>query len=301
MPTCRIPRGALLILALSTLAPWRQTPAQRLVDIRHAITPTASIRLVGAFAELRIRGWNKDTVAIRGSVPNDARFDGGFLNPGTTASPGAKFYLETSSGTPSGKLELFVPPGVRVWAKSGSATIDVEGVTGSLDLNIIGGSVHVAGNPHDVTVESMDGSVTIDGSPPWARIKTATGDLLFNGSSEDASLTTVSGTIRVTTGRFDRLRIESVTGPVDFAGDVVRGGSIDIDTHSGAIDLRVPRKVSADFDVAAIAGTIENQLTKRAAIPGREGRGQEIGFTLGTGGARVYVRTFKAGIRLLAR
>jgi hypothetical protein len=36
-------------------------------------------------------------------------------------------------------------------------------------------------------------------------------------------------------------------------------------------------------------------------VPGREGRGQEIGFTTGGGGARIYVRTFKANIRLLAR
>jgi hypothetical protein len=276
--------------------------AQRAINIRHAVASTASVRIFGAFSELRVRGWSKDSVAITGTVPNDARFDGGFLEPKVAASPGAKFYLETSSGAPSGKLELFVPAGARVWAKSGSATIDVDGVTGGLDLNIIGGSVHVAGNPHDLTVESMDGAVTIDGSPAWARLKTASGDLVMNGGSDDAGLTTVSGTIRVTAGRFERLRIESVTGAVDFAADVAHAGSIDIDTHSGAIDLRLPKKLNADYDIAAVAGTIENQLNARAAVPGREGRGQELGFTTGIGGgARVYIRTFKGNIRLLAR
>ena len=38
-----------------------------------------------------------------------------------------------------GSLELFVPVGATVWAKSGSATIDVTGITGGLDLNIVGG------------------------------------------------------------------------------------------------------------------------------------------------------------------
>jgi hypothetical protein len=273
--------------------------AQRPVDIRRAVTSTASIRITGAFAELRIRGWNKDSVVITGTVPADARFDGGFMAAAGGASPGAKFYLETVSGTPAGKLEMRVPYRARIWAKSGSATIDVEGVTGGLDLNIIGGSVHVTGNPHELTVESMDGAVTVEGSPPWARLKTATGDVALNGNSEDAGLTTVSGTIRVPAGRFDRIRIESVTGAVDFGGDVTRGGSLDIDTHSGAIDLRVSRSIAADFDVATVAGTIENALTKRAAIPGREGRGQEIGFTTGGGGARVYIRSFKGNVRLL--
>jgi len=300
MTTFEIPRAVLwsalaAVLAVPTLA------AQRSVDIRRAVTPTASVRITGAFAELRIRGWTKDSVVITGTIPVDARFGGGFMSPTAGGSPGAKFYLETSSGIPAGKLELRVPVSARVWAKSGSATIDVEGVTGGLDLNIIGGSVHVAGNPHELTVESMDGAVSVDGSPSWVRLKTATGDIVFNGGSEDAGLTTVSGTIRVPAGRFDRARIQSVTGAVDFAGDVARGGSLDIDTHGGAIDLRLPRTIAADFDIATVAGTVENALTKRAALPGREGRGQEIGFTTGGGGARIYVRSFKANIRLLAR
>ena len=297
----RITRYAIALLIAAIPAIPAALRAQRAVNIRHAVAPTASVRVFGAFAELRVRGWDKDSVVITGTVPNDSRFDGGFLSPNAAASPGAKFYLETTSGAPGGKLELLVPKNARVWAKSGSATIDVDGVTGGLDLNIIGGSVHVAGNPHDLTVESMDGAVTIDGAPVWARLKTASGDLVLNGGSEDAGLTTVSGTIRVTAGRFDRLRVESVTGAVDFAGDVAPGGSLDIDTHSGAIDARLSRKLAADYDVAAIAGTIENQLTNRPAIAGREGRGQEIGFSTGGGGARIYVRTFKGNIRLLPR
>jgi hypothetical protein len=59
--------------------------------------------------------------------------------------------------------------------------------------------------------------------------------------------------------------------------------------------------MSADYDVATISGAIENGLTKRPAVAGREGRGQEIGFTTGDGGARIYVRSFKGGIRLLTR
>ncbi len=108
----------------------------------------------------------------------------------------------------------------------------------------------------------------------------------------------MSGTIRVTDGRFERARIETVTGAVLFASEVARGGSLDIDTHSGAIDVIMSPQANADFDVASVAGTIENTLTNRRPVPGREGRGQEIGFSTGAGGARVYLRTFKGDIRL---
>jgi DUF4097 and DUF4098 domain-containing protein YvlB len=210
-------------------------------------------------------------------------------------------YLESASGTPGGSIELRVPAGARVWAKSGSADIEVTGVTGGLDLNIVGGRVKVSGDPRELNVESMDGNVIIDGTPSWLRAKTATGDIDFAGGSNDAALTTVSGTIRVGAGKLERAKIESVTGAVVFAGDLVRGATLEVNTHSGGIELRLPRHGGADLDVATVTGTIENTLTGRAAVPGREGRGQEIGLTLGQGGARVYVRSFKGSVQLRPR
>lgn len=271
--------------------------SQQAVEMRRAVTATASVRVSGTFAELRIRGWTKDSVVITGTVPNDAHFGGGFLTPAGGASPGAKFFLESPTGVPSGVLELRVPVGARVWAKAGSATIDAEGVTGGLDLNVIGGSVHVTGSPHELTVEAMDGAITVDGAPPWARLKTASGNITLGASSEDAAVTTVSGDIRVA-GKYERLRLSSVTGPVGFTGDIVRGGALDVDTHSGTVDLRFTPKLSADVDIATMSGQIENAFSKRAPIAGREGRGQELSFMAGNGGARIYVRSFKGNVKL---
>jgi DUF4097 and DUF4098 domain-containing protein YvlB len=174
-------------------------------------------------------------------------------------------------------------------------------VTGELDLNVIGGTVRVSGNPHVLNIEAMDAGITIDGSPPWLRAKTSSGDIVFNGVSEDAGLNSVSGAIRITGGQLERAKIETITGAVVFAGDVARSGSLDINTHSGPIELRLVRKSDAELDIATVTGAIENRLTGRPAVAGREGRGQEIGLQLGQGGARIYVRSFKGNIQLLAR
>jgi DUF4097 and DUF4098 domain-containing protein YvlB len=130
------------------------------------------------------------------------------------------------------------------------------------------------------------------------RVKTAAGDIAMNGSSEDAAFTSVSGTTRVNGGRFDRARLESVTGAIEFTGIPVRGGSLTFDSHSGPITLRLGGDVGADVEATSVAGTIENLVSRDRPGVGREGRGQELEMELGGGGAHILIRTFKGTIRL---
>ena len=276
----RLLSSSLLVSALMFAADVARLGAQRSVDLGRATTPTVSIRITGSFAELRIRGWDRDSVSLTGSIPADARLEGGF---GSGARSGAgKFYLET---------------------KSGSANVDVAEVVGGLDLNIVGGSVKVNGKPRELLVESMDGAVTFTGFAEYAKIKTATGDIVLEGGGDDLTFTTVSGSIQAANGerQLQRLRLESVTGPITFAGALARGADLRLESHSGAMELRLPRPSNVEIDAATVLGTIENTWNQTRPVAGREGRGMELGISSGMSGARVQVRSFKGSIRLGAR
>lgn len=277
--------------------------AQQKIDMRREASPDISVRIQGAFASLHIVGWDKDSVVIAGVVPKGFRVEGGFGGAAGSPSRGGKVFIEGPDplGPSGGAIEMRVPSKARVWAKASTAHIDVAGVSGGLDLNIVGGSVQVAGSPSELSIESMDGNITVTGSPGWARLKTAAGEIVMRGGSSDAAFTSVSGAIRVSGGALERARFESVTGAIDFAGDVARGGAFTFDTHSGAIDVRLDRKVSCEIDAASIAGTIENQITVRRATPGRDGRGATFVTSLGQGDARMTIRTYKGHIRLSSR
>ena len=293
-------RLALAAVAVIALAP--AGAAQQKANHRFAVTPTASIRFFGDIGTLRIVGWDRDSVVLTGTLPAGARLDASRGGDPAKPSAGMKIYVEVPRApAPDAKLELRVPTRARVWAKSGSADVEVVGLTGGVDINIVGGSVRVACSPAELQVESMDGSVTIEGSPAWLRAKTATGDLVFRGGSEDAAISTVSGAVRVGDGRFERIKLTSVTGPIVFAGDLARAATLDVDTHAGPIELRLPTRPDADVDAATVTGTIENSLTPRRPIAGREGRGMELGFSSGSGSARIIVRSFKGNIYLRAR
>ena len=294
-------RHHVLTFALIAM-PLAAGAAQQKVDIHRAAIPTVSVRIGGAISNMRVIGWDKDSIALTGTIGAGTRFDGGAFNSSGPVQ-GMKFYIEAPDepSLRANKLELRVPTRARVWIKAGSAEIDASGVTGGLDLNIVGGSIKVSGAPRELMVESMDGSVTVNGSPEFARLKTATGDIVLQGGGEDVTLTTVSGAIRAVDGKILRGRFESVTGPIEFTGDLTRGGDAKFDTHSGSIELRLAPRADVEVDAASITGSIENAWSRARPIAGREGRGMELGISSGMGGARVSIRSFKGNIRLAAK
>lgn len=289
-----------LIAVIAT--PVLSAAAQQKVDIQRAASPTVSVRLGGALSSVRVTGWDRDSISLTGTLGAGTRMDGGPLS-GSGPVKGMKFFVEAPDepAMRANKLELRVPRGARVWLKAGSADLEVSGVTGGLDLNIVGGSVKVSGNARELLVESMDGSVTVNGTAEFARLKTATGDIVLQGGGEDVTLTTVSGAIRASDGTVQRGRFESVTGPITFAADLARGADARFDTHSGAIELRLARRADVEIDAASITGSIENAWTSGRPAVGREGRGMELGISSGMGGARVSIRSFKGNVRLATK
>jgi DUF4097 and DUF4098 domain-containing protein YvlB len=195
-------------------------------------------------------------------------------------------------------LEVWVPLRTKLWIKTATASVTVSGVSGSLDIYVVSGNIDVSGDPSDVNAEAIDGSIRIVGSPSWVRAKSASGNVTFDGRSADVAMSTVSGRIQARGTSFEKGKFESVTGPIQFAGSFERGGLINFDTHSGAIDIGLKPGSGADFDVVSIAGTIANKLTSKGAVAGRYGRGAELETSAGGGGTQVVVRSFKGVVTL---
>jgi len=202
------------------------------------------------------------------------------------------------------RLDVMVPAGAKVWVKTATAEIEVSGVTGELDLYVVGGKIRVSGKPAELNAEAIDGDIEVNGKPGWLRAKSASGNVTLNGSSPDASISTVSGGITVNAmpaenrGKFERAKIETVTGAIQFNADIEKGAAIDFDTHSGVMEIAIPRLTGADFEIASIAGTISNELNYSRPVKGRYGRGSELVMTNSSGGARVAIRSFKGPVTL---
>jgi len=245
---------------------------------------------------VRVLGWDADSLAVSARLERRA---GRFTAAGDAHV--RKLGVDTAAG--SAELEVHIPRGATVWVKAATASIEVEGVDGTLDLSSEGGSIHVLGTPQDVTAETMSGSVELAGGTARARVKTVTGDVLLRGASQDLGASTLSGHIVVRAAGWQRGgtgvqrgKFESVTGDIRFEGELGRGGVVEVESQSGTIEVRVPASTVADFDLLTIEGAITNHLSGAQAR--RASPGQELRFSTGAGGAQVTARSFKGPILL---
>ena len=190
-------------------------------------------------------------------------------------------------------LTVSVPVGARVWVRTSSADVEVEGITGAVDVGTVEGTVRVSGSGTDYAIESMTGDIQVTGSPAYLRTKSASGRITWSGTSEDVALSTVSGAIVASTGVVTRARFESVTGPVRYTGGIVRGGTLTLDSHSGDVSAAISRLATAEHEVDA---PVSDVLGTRTARNTGDTRRVPITRTIGQESfpsARITLRSFK--------
>jgi putative adhesin len=277
--------------------------AQQKIERRIAIAPDASIRIHNLVGSIRIIGWDRDSIAVTGSVPPGA---GSFYMGG--AGRGAKLGIERQDEVKQGQpatLEVRVPRNARLWVKSASATVEASGLTGELECSSVDGSIRVEGSLRLVIAESMEGNINVAGAMSVARLKGGGGTITLRGARGDVLATTVGGAIVATDGAITRAHLETVSGTIAYDGTVSPRGTLDVATHSGDVTLRLPPDISAEFDLGSFDGSILYGLSGKGEGKGKGEealkpfRGKPISFSTGAGEARIIVRSFKGEIRIL--
>ncbi len=283
-------RRIVLLLVLS-LVPRAALWAQQRVNRGMAVSGTAAIRLSDLVGQVRLLGWDKDSLAVTGELPASA---GSFYFGGVRDA--AKMGLQggdTSTVVISATLEVHVPRRARVSVSGAAVSLDADGFEGDLDFRTAEGRLHLEGAPRSVTAETLDGNVEVAGAAPSLRIRTAGGTVVLRGVRGDVNVSTVSGPILIGGARLDRARFETVSGEISYKGSITPGGTLDAQTHSGNIELRLPPTLGADLDLSAPAGGIRSEFTLPSAARG------SVRTSIGDGGAAITARTFSGHISLV--
>jgi hypothetical protein len=155
--------------------------------------------------------------------------------------------------------------------------------------------MHLSGNASSIEAETMTGSLDLDVTTPWLRGRTGDGHLLLRGAPEDVDVSTVGGTLNVATMAVRRGQFGSVSGDIHYVGSPATGAIMEFSSHSGNVELMLPRSVSGVFSLTSINGAIDNGLS---TVRPTATQPHSVRINMGRGGSQVTVRTFKGSIRL---
>lgn len=287
-----------MFLVLSLATPALAHP-QEVVNAGRPAAKDAAIRVFVVTGSLRVNGWDKDSIAVKGRLDPTA---GRFFIGGTRDA--IKLGVEAPEGNePDGTadLDIWLPNSARVWIKSAAADVETTTGAGSLEITGVSGRVRVAGTPRECSVETLDGNVELAFRGPLAKVRTASGTIVVRGIIQDLDASTVSGPLLVgMEGDVSRIRMETVSSEIAFKGGLTPDGRIQAETHGGDIELRLPPALAASYHLVSYGRGLQDELFPAGAVRQGPNKGEYTAKT-GDGRAVVEVRTFKGIVTLKAR
>lgn len=279
-------------LAFSTAKAQRASPDEPVLRAR-ALRAGAPVKMFVPSGTLRLIGWDRDSIVVRGRLPKSAH-----VIFGGSDTAGFKVVVEQRDGDSmaASRLVIYLPRRSQISMKTADAIVDVTDVAGW--FYTVSGSYRIGGAASSVDVESMSGDIDLDAVTPWARARTGKGHLVVRGEPQDVDASTVGGTLDIATAAILHGRFTAVTGDIHYASDMAPRSLFEFSTHSGAVELLLPRDISARLELSSVDGEIDNGLTQlRPAAAGVH----NLQLKLGSGAADVTVRTFKGTVRLRSR
>lgn len=325
---------SMLLLALFGIA--AAAPAQQRIDERIATSPTGTVEVVNTSGSVRVVGWNRNEIRVTGTLGEGTeRLQ---ISPEGDRTTVRVVLPRRGRNVQSSDLEVRVPARKNVVVRTVSAGVRVSDVQESVEARSVSGAVDVSGRPRDVIAlsrsgavvvaantgsvqaestsgavqvrgnasrgveaSSVSGAVDVSAVTPEVRAKSVSGAVRVRDARGRVTVSTVSGRAAVEGRGLESGSVETVTGNVRMAATPTRTGTVRLQSHSGNVELALPRGTPADFDVSSFSGRIDNALGPAAEQTGRGGRGQEVRFATGQGGARIAVRTFSGDVKLVAR
>lgn len=257
---------------------------QRLVRAM-AADPTVAIRLWIPAGFVEVKGWDHDSVDVRVTPAAGTSLIGGGTRSAT------KFALETTRGDSvlaSGMMRVMVPRGARLSIKSTTASVNVQGVRGEVDVLQVSGSISVLDGRGVVWLESIAGDITATRIQGAITIRGGAGKISLSDLSGTLESSAVSGSVTLGSRMNASVPLPALVGNVETVGGAVlimgtwpSDTRLNVMTHDGSVSI---------FPMGTPMPKIESQVPG-ASLPA------EARDATGAGGV-ITVRSFKGKLNV---
>ena len=241
-------------------------------------------------ATVIVGGWDQTSIKIK--ARND---DGGFRFEATSS----RVLIEPSKGYDGAVIQVMVPRGVRVVARTNTGSITVKDTWGDVDAETSSGAVLIVA-ARDVEATNLSGDLDVRQSSGSVTLAANNGDCAVSESKGSVEASSVSGDVMVRKSWSKIVRLETTNGTIQFESEIMADGRYEFISHAGEILLALPKAASAQIGVTTWSGTVESEfpIALRAGFSADSVGTKRYAFTLGQGSARITAETFSGDVSI---
>jgi len=253
---------ALLLMISLTVTPAIAGPS---VDESRSMDADGEISLNMVEGELQVSGWDRDSFEVTGELGSDEHElvisgdeDDWAIEVRLEKRWGKRWSFKNKDET---DLVLHVPHAAAVNLSAVSADMIVTGLDGdALSIESVSGDLDIEVAADHIDLETVSGDVDINGSNTSVEMETVSGDIVAKGISGEAEAESVSGDIRISASDLENLYAGTVSGDVKINTSLSSNARVELETHSGEIDLFLPANTRFDFDSDTFSGDVSNEF-----------------------------------------
>ena len=264
------------------------------IDTTFAFDKNGTVTVSATNGDIVVTGVSGNQIHVRASSEGDnLRLD----------ASSTRVMLEATRLRSNGDshLELSVPFGTRVIARTQSGDVSVHGTRGEVEAHAQSGDINIDDVANRLDINTLSGDIVVRSVVGDAVIGTTSGSVKVSEIRGNADVGTVSGDIDLTGVTAKIVRAKTTSGDVTFDGLIDPTGRYELVAHSGDVNLHIQREASAQLTVSTWNGGIESQfpITLR---PGEHGIGsstsKKFTFEIGGGAARITAETFSGDVTI---
>jgi DUF4097 and DUF4098 domain-containing protein YvlB len=296
--------------------------AKQNVDEKMEADPTGSVEIEHVSGEAKIIGWDKNEVSVTGVLGEytdefkferdgssiiihvkQKRSNRGWNNWGSEQGDELVIYVPSKSKvdytSTNAKLEMKgIHGGVNVDVVNGD--IDVDDLLGRIRLESVNGNIRARRLDGDVSIETVNGNIIGKHSgKKELKLSTVNGDIEIESDSPEVRAETVNGDIELVLQGVIEVNMNTVNGSIDVEMNLQQNGRVEASSVGGSVNLVFQKDVAARFDIEAHAGgSIKNKITDKEQSKAKYGPRRWLEFSTPNPSATVEVSTVHGRVKV---
>jgi DUF4097 and DUF4098 domain-containing protein YvlB len=262
--------------------------------------PQGSVRVSNVAGKVLVTGWDRSEVEVKARLYGNAERVDVFSDKGRTT---IRVILPRSSiRSGEADLEIRIPEQSDLDVSAVSADVETVHLSGPQRLTTVSGEIR-AEFAKDFEGKTVSGDLRLKGKSEAGdvRVSSVSGDVFLERAGGDVEVTSVSGDLLLDVASVSTVRTRTTSGDLSLRGALANDGSVEADTISGDVTVRMKPQGGFQYEATSFSGTIGNCFGRHAENTSRHGPGSRLNGTTGEGRGRVRVKSMSGDVAICDR